>query len=235
MPRAGSTLFQNVMAQNPAFYVTPTSGLVNMVYAARKAFAQAAPFKAQDRAVYGKALHRFCSEGMKGYFSALTEKPFVIDKSRGWMEHLDFLEWSFGQEVKCVCLVRDLRQVVASLNALHPMRNPLDHFEQGPLGPALNRLEKASRQKMLILRYEDFTRRPKNVMGVVYDYFGMEPYAYHDFDKVEKVTSEDDSVYGFDNLHDVKPKIEPVLHDTMFIDCIPPRYKWYAEAFGYAP
>jgi sulfotransferase len=35
LPRAGSTLLQNVMGQNPDFYVTPTSGVLELVYAAR--------------------------------------------------------------------------------------------------------------------------------------------------------------------------------------------------------
>lgn len=31
MPRAGSTLLQNVMAQNPDIYATPTSGLCDVL------------------------------------------------------------------------------------------------------------------------------------------------------------------------------------------------------------
>ena len=34
LPRAGSTLLQNIMGQNPDFYVTPTSGVLELVYAA---------------------------------------------------------------------------------------------------------------------------------------------------------------------------------------------------------
>ena len=33
LPRAGSTLLQNVMGQNPDFYVTPTSGVLELLYA----------------------------------------------------------------------------------------------------------------------------------------------------------------------------------------------------------
>jgi hypothetical protein len=31
LPRAGSTLFQNLIGQNPEFYVTPTSGLIELI------------------------------------------------------------------------------------------------------------------------------------------------------------------------------------------------------------
>src|SRR5205085_6798477 len=40
-PRSGSTLLQNVLAQNPRFYCSPTSGVVNLLLAARQKFSPA--------------------------------------------------------------------------------------------------------------------------------------------------------------------------------------------------
>ena len=48
LPRAGSTLLQNIMGQNPDFYVTPTSGVLELVYAARSNYSDSPEFKAQD-------------------------------------------------------------------------------------------------------------------------------------------------------------------------------------------
>jgi len=48
LPRAGSTLLQNVMGQNPDFYVTPTSGVLELLYASRGNFTSSPEFKAQD-------------------------------------------------------------------------------------------------------------------------------------------------------------------------------------------
>ena len=48
MPRAGSTLLQNILAQNPDIYATPTSGVLELTYAARSMFTESAEFKAQD-------------------------------------------------------------------------------------------------------------------------------------------------------------------------------------------
>ena len=31
LPRAGSTLLQNIIGQNPKFHVTPTSGMIDMM------------------------------------------------------------------------------------------------------------------------------------------------------------------------------------------------------------
>ena len=40
LPRAGSTLFSNIVGQNPAFHVTPTSGLLDLLYVARGQFSR---------------------------------------------------------------------------------------------------------------------------------------------------------------------------------------------------
>ena len=42
LPRAGSTLLQNILGQNPDFYVTPTSGVLELVYAARNNYSTSA-------------------------------------------------------------------------------------------------------------------------------------------------------------------------------------------------
>ena len=48
LPRAGSTLLQNVMMQNPDIYSTPTSGVVEFLLAARSIYSTGDAFKAQD-------------------------------------------------------------------------------------------------------------------------------------------------------------------------------------------
>src|SRR6202000_2389599 len=87
MPRAGSTLFQNILAQNPDFYVTPTSGLLELIFGARINYTNSPEFKAQDAAAMKSAYLNFCRAGMQAYFGALTDRPYVLDKSRGWGVH----------------------------------------------------------------------------------------------------------------------------------------------------
>ena len=80
MPRAGSTLLQNILAQNPDFYVTPTSGLLELVFGARLNYTNSPEFKAQDAVQMKKAFLAFSRAGMEAYFKALTDKPYVVDK-----------------------------------------------------------------------------------------------------------------------------------------------------------
>jgi sulfotransferase len=115
MLRAGSTLLQNIIAQNPSFYVTPTSGLLELVFGARLNYTNNAEFKAQDAALMKKAFLAFSRAGMEAYFRAVTDKPYVLDKSRGWGVHFDLLNLIFDEEPKIIWLVRDLRQILSSM------------------------------------------------------------------------------------------------------------------------
>ena len=72
MPRAGSTLLQNILAQNPDFYVTPTSGLLELIFGARLNYTNSPEFKAQDSASMKKAFLAFSRAGMEAYFKART-------------------------------------------------------------------------------------------------------------------------------------------------------------------
>lgn len=80
MPRSLSTLFQNLISQNPDFYCTPTSGTLELWFGARANFSQSPEFKAQDSALMNKGFAGFCREGMMGYFNAITNKKYVMDR-----------------------------------------------------------------------------------------------------------------------------------------------------------
>ena len=91
LPRSGSTLFSNIVGQNPDFHVTPTSGLLDLLYVARGQFSHGEAFKAQERSEMEQAFAGFCRGGLEGYAAAVTDKPWLLDKSRGWGVHYAFL------------------------------------------------------------------------------------------------------------------------------------------------
>lgn len=64
LPRSGSTLLSNIVAQNPEFHVTPTSGLLDLLYTARSQFSRGEEFKAQNREEMERAFIGFCRGGL---------------------------------------------------------------------------------------------------------------------------------------------------------------------------
>jgi len=262
LPRAGSTLLQNILAQNPDIYATPTSGVLELVFAARSNYTNSPEFKAQDSETMKKGFQAFCNEGMKGYYEAITDKKYVVDKSRGWGIHYDFLKFITNEEPKVICMVRDLRDIFASMEN-NFRKNPDKQFEfldwskmQGttvpkridiwaqnaPVGMAIERLAEVIRlgisDKMLFVKFEDLCLYPDTQLIRIYEYFGI-PYFKHDFDNIEQVTKEDDEVYGAFGDHVIRTKLEPVpsrakqLLGKDVTDWIFNNYKWFFDQFRY--
>ena len=263
MPRSGSTMFQNIIAQNHDFYVTATSGMLELVFGARGNFTTSPEFQAQDSILMEKGFVNFCNQGMKGYFDAITDKKYVLDKSRGWGVYRPFLELIYPNP-KIICLVRDLRSVVSSYEKIYrknqlthdPIKN--DSTGQGTtihkrvdewmhptqtIGRAVERIFEINRldydDKILFVKYEDLCLYPQIEMKIVYDYLEL-PFYEHNFDNIEQTIKEDDSVYGLTNdLHTIKPKLElnkVDYHDILGKDVcswIYNNYKWYFEKFQY--
>jgi len=263
MPRSGSTMLQNIMAQNPDFYVTPTSGLLELFYGARVNFSNSPEFKAQDSELMKKAFLGFCKAGLEGYFDSITDKKYVMDKSRGWGVYRPFLD-SFYPNPKIICMVRDLRSVLCSFEKIFrknqhqhdPLRD--DSTARGTtvhkridenmhpsnvVGRALERIFEITRQgydnKILFVKYEDLCLFPEREMERIYNYLEI-PHHTHDFDNIIQVTKEDDAIYGLSSdLHTVNKKLElpPVDYNKILgldiSNYLYDNYKWYFDMFYY--
>jgi sulfotransferase len=261
MPRSGSTLLQNILAQNPDIYATPTSGVLELVYGARASYTSSLEFKAQDSQLMKKGFLEFCNKGVKGFYEGITDKKYVVDKSRGWGIHYDFLN-SFSPNPKIICMVRNLKDVFASMEK-NFRKNPEKHnpmvdwstmsgtsipkrvdvWAQGvPVGMALERLQEIFRlgndKHILFVRFEDLCLYPENTMKEIYDYLEI-PHFFHDFDNIEQVTKEDDEVYGEFGDHNIRQKLEVVpskakdILGKEVVNWIYNNYPWYNEAFRY--
>lgn len=242
MPRSGSSLFQNIVGQNPDFYVTPTSGVLELLFGARANYTTSPEFKAQDSELMKKGFLNFCKEGLNGFYNAITDKKYALDKSRGWGIYRPFLD-SVYPNPKVVCLVRDLKDVVASYEKIYRKTQSTKHdairddatargttvhkrvdewvHPTNTIGRAVERIFDVIRlgydDKILFIKYEDLMLYPDREMVRVYDYLGV-PYYEHDFDNIPQITVEDDGVYGLgDGLHTTRPKLEMKPSDAKAI------------------
>ena len=261
LPRAGSTLLQNILMQNPEIYATPTSGVVEFLLAARTLYTTGDAFKAQNPNEMAKAFQGFCREGLFGYFNALTDRPYVIDKSRAWTGNFRFANF-INPNPKAIVMVRDLRGIFASMEKNYrknPHKDPqivngvelknmttdsrLNHFSVSPpIGPALEWLYDSILQgydkHFLFVRFEDLSSNPEGELQRIYDYLEI-PYFKHDFDNVQQLTHENDVIHGIFGDHQVKPKVQPIPQDYHSIlgfhncDRIKNNYKWFFDKFNY--
>lgn len=231
MPRAGSTLLANLLAQNPRFHTTGTSGIMDVMFNVRNTWDNLLEFKAApDEPAKLRVLR-----GILNNFYANIDKPVVFDKCRGWLSLIEMAEAVLGYKVKILVPVRDMRDVLASFEKLwrensktrQVGQESANYFQfqtvQGrtevwmqpnqPVGLAYARITDALNRglgdRMFLVDFDDFTNDPGEMMQNIYAFLD-EPFFEHDFNNVEQVTWEDDSVHGFAGLHNIRKKVAPM-------------------------
>lgn len=261
MPRAGSTLIQNILGQNPEFYVTPTSGLFEMLNNSRAVYSNGLEFKAQDPKVMEDAWRGYCHGAVYGYFNAITDKPYAIDKCRGWGMERNFIDF-YDSNPKIITMIRDPRAIYASLEKKYRQNPQLEHnianwgdltgtttdkriihwSNNVPIGPVMDRIYQTILEGMhehiLFVKYEDLVKNPKAELERIYEYLEL-PYFDHNFKKIDQITHEDDKIYGVFGDHIIKPEIKVLKEDYLEVlgqngcDMITQNYQWFYEAFDY--
>lgn len=263
MPRAGSTLLQNIFAQNDDFYCTPTSGILDLLLQSRNNFTYNNTIAAQDENSMKEAFRLYCNRGIQGYFEPLTDRKYVIDKNRGWSINYNFAEFIFNKPPKMIAMVRDLPQIVASLELKYrnsPHKDPgivnyeeyintttfkrVENFypKKSPLGPPLENLldiiQQRISEKILFIRYEDLCGNPQFIMDEIYKFLEV-PHYKHDFNLIKQATDENDTIHGIFGDHKIRNTLDykdnnPVeVLGQESVDFLKEEYAWYYDTFGY--
>jgi sulfotransferase len=235
LPRSGSTLLANILAQNPGIHVTPTSGIVDMLVQVRNGWDRNDGFRASDRAQSDAAKVDVLRAMLEGYFARI-ERPICIDKNRYWPEFLELASGILGgrENVKVIVSVRDLRDVLASFEEVVRKTAVFSEVQTDPavalkFKTAQGRVEvfldaaqvvgrsyigirdaltRGWASSMHFVDYEDLTRQPKQTLSGIYRFLGEDAHE-HDFNQIEQVTYEDDLVHGFRDLHKIRPQVKP--------------------------
>lgn len=230
LPRSGSTLLANILDQNPRFHASGTSGILDVMFGIRNQWDSLVEFRATPnedgkRRVLGGVIESYYSD---------VEKPVIFDKCRGWLQYAEMAEYALGEKARILVPIRDVRDVIASFEKLwrttirnksilpsdqyfrlQTIRNRVGYWAGGdqPIGLAHARIGDAIRRglsdRMHFVRFEELTSMPEETMRKVYEFLGEEWFD-HDFDNVEQVNRENDAEFGFDGLHDIRPRVEPV-------------------------
>lgn len=233
LPRSGSTLLCNILAQNPEIHSTPTSACHEALFVLRNAWPEWIEHKAAKDLADEANLQRVLSATLHSYHD--TDRPVVIDKGRGWLSLLELAEFALGRPAKVIVPVRGIPQILASFEKLHrktahAQRNQGDYFQAQTiegraqhllagnqvLGLAYNRLRDAIQRglgdRLYLVEFDDLTHNPQETLEGIYEFLQLPAYQ-HDFDNVEQYTHEDDTVHGLP-LHDIRPQVKPIKDDS---------------------
>lgn len=235
LPRSGSTLLCNVLAQNPEFYVSPaTSGCHDVLFGIRNQWDRLIEHQAEG--VNYDQLKKVLNSVLNSYHN--TDKEIIIDKGRGWLSLIEMLEFITDASPKIIVPVRNIAEILASFENLWKKTTgqsqwafeSSDYFKsqtiegrcdvwanaEQPVGLAYNRVKDAlmrgKNQSLFFVEFDDLTKNPEITFKRIYNFL-EKPYFNHDFNNVEQITKEDDvNIHRIPGLHTIRPKVEPIPH-----------------------
>lgn len=240
LPRSGSTLLANLLGQNPAIHVTPTSACHESLFTIRNYWNGWIEHKAAKELGDSRHQRRVLRAILDSYHD--TDKPIVIDKGRGWVSMLEMIEWVTGEKAKVLVPVRSITGILSSMERIwrkqsatgqtpneqqnyikmQTVAGRTDEWMQNSqvVGLAYTRLKDAIQRgfsdRLHFIEFDDLTKNPADTVDKIYNFLELPAFA-HDFNNVEQITHEDDTVHGIQGLHDIAPKITSKPDDSISV------------------
>lgn len=242
MPRSGSELLQVILHQNPDIYASATSPLLEFQFAARQNMGLP-EVRSQPPALMESAFISMCEGMARSYYQRITDRPVVCDKNRGWSHYYEWVD-RWNPAPKMLCLVRDLRDIVASLERIYRNTrhlpfgpdNPAEisgmtveqraqyWLNTQPVGLALARtadlFQRGVAKQIHFVRYEDLCNHPEDTLSDCYGYLDLPVFVGHNFSTLSKEVAEDHSYFGPYGDHSVASELRPAKSNA-WADVLP--------------
>jgi sulfotransferase len=258
LPRAGSTLLCQLLAQHPEIHCEGNSSpLCNTLLGIRRMVSDDQFFLAQLDTTFDTS-YAHLSSSMQGFLRGWhhdCQKAVVVDKNRAWLHAIELL-LHIEPEAKLIVCLRDLGQIYGSIEAQHQRTILIDFIDHladydrfgradvlfakdkiigAPLISlhSVPDLPKHVQERLFFVRFEDLMAQPVACMSHIYAWLGLSPLTIN----TEQLTvgiQESDSHYHMKYTHKQASKISaPKRHD------IPPRiqtlietaYAWYYQLY----
>jgi sulfotransferase len=226
LPRAGSTLLCQILNSNPKHYVTPTSGVIDMLKNMRSTFSHNPSFKAQNRLEVYNDFRAGLKGFLDGYFGS---KEVVFDKSRGWTNNISLLDNILkNDDTKIIWCYRDPVEIISSIEAQYQKTILMENTDESSMPGAFmtldrrigtyanedglvghpiialkDAIEMGYLNRILFVKYFDLTNNTQFVMNAIHQFIGEDKFEY-DFKNVKQSTFEWDGTYNYKFLHTIK-------------------------------
>ena len=260
LPRSGSTLLCNILNQNPLFYASSTSPLCGFVSQLSSAISHSIEFKAELNDNSDKAnLRAECAVRsiVDSWYSDFNDKV-VFDKGRAWCSSSLVLRQLFP-DAKIIVMVRDLRNIFASIEKQHKKNPVLDEANDfsgkqifnradamfspsGLIGGPIAGIEDIINRKnnsIIFVQYETLASNPQAALDKIYRELGLDIFQ-HNFDDIKNTATDPDGFYLDKYPHEGSGKVVPSNPSEWkehfsddIANLIMGRFQFFNKYFGY--
>jgi sulfotransferase len=249
LPRAGSTLLCQMLAQHPEMQCEGVSSpLCNLMLGIRRMASDDQFFLSQLDHSFERS-YGHLSTAVQGFLRGWNQdctKKAVVDKNRAWLHCVELLLRIEPTARLIVCL-RELGQIYGSIEAQHQrtiLVDFIDHLadfdrfgradmlfaKDKTIGApmislhAVADLPTAVQEHLYFVRFEDLVERPAACMSHLYAWLGLHPFQIDPEKLAPMGPQESDSHYRMKYLHAQSTRVaKPKRHD------IPPRIQAQIE------
>ena len=220
MPRSGNTLFSSIMNQNPDVVVTPNSITLEIM----KDLFLLKRIDTFENFPDEQSLNNVLDEVYNLYYKHWNYKVIIDRGPVCTPSNLMVMKKHFKQPIRCVVLVRDLLDVLASYvkwfetePTAFPNKHGYKNIEE-KLSKIMNKNGAVAKELMSIqyllqhpeiavfIKYDDLVINPEKELRKVYNFLNL-PYFQHRFINLEQITVNglqyNDSIFG-KNMHTIR-------------------------------
>ena len=235
IPRSGSTVLAAILNQNPMTHVSTTSGLVHALDGLANTWHSAGLLNENDPE------RKKLAQTMRGCIDAFyedTDKPVIIDKSRGWPipQIMGAMNQVLNRPCKVIATVRPVPDCMASfvrvakpddLDAFMYSGQLADHLKAAYL--SLEAGNAVMPEHFLFVVYDDLLADPKGQLAKIHEFLGLPDYDY-DFSNIDgsSVKEDDENLHGYAGMHDVKPVLA-IQHNDKSRDLLKHHYNQFCQ------
>jgi sulfotransferase len=248
LPRAGSTLLCQLLAQHPEIHCDGhSSPLCNTLLGIRRMVSDDTFFLSQLDQAFEQSYGHLAA-GMRGFLRGWhhdCDRAVLVDKNRAWLHAVELL-LHLEPDAKLIVCLRELGQIYGSIEAQHQRTILIDFIDHladcdrfgradllfakdktigAPLVSlhAVLDLPKTVQDRLYFLRFEDLMAQPAACLSHVYEWLGLSAFQI-DPERLAPGNEESDSHYRMKYPHKRSLRIAPPRrHD------IPPRIQAQIE------
>jgi sulfotransferase len=236
LPRAGSTLLCQLLAHHPQIYSTGHSSPLSPTLNQLRHQLSDNEFLLSQLDVDFELGYQRLVNAYRGFINgwfAETDKTWVVDKNRGWLNQLETV-YQLDPDCHLLVCVRELGQIYGSIEAQHQKTLLLDFPDhlanlsryaradklfapEGVIGAPLKALESIQdienslQSRLYYVIFEHLISDPVAVMQGIYQWLGL-PNAPIKPQNLSVKGHESDSYYRFKYRHQTKNRIQPIVN-----------------------
>lgn len=233
--RSGSTLLGSLLNQDPRFFVSPTSPLLDLFCLVEGDLQRLSKQYTFDLNAVSPRIHKAISRA----FYSDSDAPYLVDKHRGWPRNIAILKQVITPNPKVICTYRPLAENIVSFLKLMDkdpnnfvdrdlIQNGIQittttrakwlwqHYSSDPFYSMQHGLFH-HRENIHVVHYDQLVANPTTTLYDVYNFLEViPPREGFDFDApIVNTCSENDAQWGMKDLHTLRPVLEKTSDDPL--------------------